>query len=338
MFHCLYYRAKKKTPPPINSDNQEVNTIKSRAVVEDGVMKFRDIDHLHEVLELFKDDFALLEKNYGYVSYNSKINQVMDDFELITSESELKAFMKENQNYITTRTLNGEEHYEPTVRSYVNGYIANQDGLFYIQDSVYRVVGEFMISAEYTKSKNLLKVNYQDITKPNRKANYKIKKYIKIQNKVNQTTLKSTSTYLGGYLNAMEEKNGNRRVYLDATAGIEDIAGGFYYYVNLEIEAKKKAWIGWRKYNTTLYITGTDPVPTPPMAGTDIIVSTPYWGIKMFHIPYSTYSGKSKVIGLYSNIYYTNDPYGLPIYFTRAKVKAMTGGTDPLWAIIDAEE
>lgn len=245
--------------------------------------------------------------------------------------------MKENQNYITTRILDGEKHYEPIVRSYANGYIANQNGLFYIQDSVYRVVGEYIISAEYTKSKSLLKVNYPDIIKPNGKVNYKIKKYIITQTKVNQSALKSTSTYLGGNLDAMVEKNGNRRVYLDAYAGAEDISGGFYYYVNLKIVAKKKAWIGWRKYNTKLYITGTYQA-SPPMADTDIIVNTPYWGTQMIHIPYSTYSGKSKIIGLYSNIYYTNETYGLPIYFTRVKVKAMTGGTDPLWAIIDAEE
>ena len=36
------FSCKKENTPPISADNQEINDLKSKAVVEDGIMKFRD--------------------------------------------------------------------------------------------------------------------------------------------------------------------------------------------------------------------------------------------------------------------------------------------------------
>ncbi len=301
-------------------------------------MKFRDIKHFHEVIDLYHDDLASLEKTYGYTSYNTKIDQVIDALDLISNKSEFRTFMKENQNYMTTRLRDGEESYERIINPNTHTSIANKNGLYYIGDTAYRIIGEYILSSEIKMVNQLLSVNYDDLIKNQDKPN-NVKKYINCQTIELNNTLKATTTYLGGDLSAWAQKGDDRKVFLFATAAAVDFQGGFDYYVRLEGRGEKKSWLlGWIRYNTTIHITGTDPAPIPPMAGTDIIFETPYWGRYSYAIGYSSYYGKSYMLGLFSALYYTDDNYGLPIYFTRAKVKAMTSGTDPIWAIIDEEE
>lgn len=333
MFHCLYYHAKKKTPPPINSDNQDLSDLKNKTLVENGVMKFRDIKHLHEVIDLYHDDLASLEKTYGYLSYNSKINQVMDDFDFISSESGFKTFMEENQNYITTRIRSGEKHYEEIIQPNINTYFANQDGLFYVGDSAYRIIGEFILSSEIKKVNQLLSIKYNNLVKSENKPN-SARKYIKSQIIEISHSLKATTSYLGGDLiDYTTRSDGNRRVYLYADAGTQDFLGGKNYYVNINVWGEKKSWLGgWRKYKSNdIWLDGMDP-------SYDVIVQTPYWGIKYFTVGnIHVYNFKTYIHQLYLQPYYVTGTTD-PIYFTKVDLRAMTGGSDPAFARIDETE
>ena len=331
MFRCLYYHAKKKTPPPINSDNQDLSALKNKAIVENGVMKFRDKEHFNEFLNLSFDELVSLEKTYGYISYDTKIDQVLDELDLVATKSEFKSFKKKYQNYMTTRIRENEESYECIVPPNSYSLIANENGLYYIGDTACRVVGEYLISSSVKNVSKLLKLEYDDLVNQSNSLDFKTKKYIKIHDLNN--SLKSTKSYLGGDLNASATNPANdRRVFLRAYAFTDQVAGGHRYIVNLYAWGQKKSWlVGWRDYKTSIYMYGADP-------GTDVDWYTTYWGNSSWYMfNYQASNTKTLIVQLFNQIVMMSGD-GDPIYFTKVKLKAHTGGTTPAtYAEINAQ-
>jgi len=120
----------KKEPPPISADNQELSDLKSKAIVEDGIMKFRDNEHFNEFLKLSYDELSTLGKTFGYISYDSRIDEVIDELDFVTTKAEFNLFKKQYQNYMTTKIRDNEESYERIIIPNMLTLIANENGLY----------------------------------------------------------------------------------------------------------------------------------------------------------------------------------------------------------------
>ena len=168
-------------------------------------------------------------------------------------------------------------------------------------------------------------VGYDNILKDGGKQDFKTIKYIN-SHEQNINSIKSTTTYLGNYLIASAvNPDGDRKVILQALSDIITVAGGYNYFTNIYARGQKKSWLtgSWRDYNTSIYIYGNDP-------GSDVEVSTPYWGVQTFYVgTYQTSSdAKSLTVQLFNQIKIMSG-YGDPIWFTKVNLRAHTGGTTP---------
>lgn len=343
MFRFLYFRAKKKIPPHISADNQEIKDLKSKAIIENGIMKFRDNEHFNEFLHLKKDDLKSLEKTFGYTSYDSRIDEVIDELALVTTKFEFNLFKKKYQNYMTTRIWGGEDSYERIIEPNYYTLIANKDGLYIIGNTIYRIIGEYMMFSSVKNVDELLKVQYSELQKNSDKSIFNAHKYISSNNisttvfYENSNTLKSTKSYLGGHFDTgwVTNPDNDRRVYMsiDANTSLLYNPSGHRYYVKLYARGQKRSWItgNWRDYNTDIDIYGTAP-------GYDVIVWTEYWGTRNYEI-FNIHISNSKYLQtyLFDSNYYTSG-LGAPIYFTKVKLKAKTRGTGETYAYIDAQE
>ena len=179
------------------------------------------------------DDLKSLEKTFGYTSYDSRIDEVIDELDFVTTKAEFNLFKKKYQNYMTTKIRDNEESYERIIIPNMLTHIANENGLYYIGDTAYRVIGEYLISSEIKKINQLLMVGYDNILKNGGKQDFKTIKYIN-SHEQNINSFKSTTTYLGNNLIASAvNPDGDRKVILKALSDIITLAGGYNYFTNI---------------------------------------------------------------------------------------------------------
>lgn len=136
--------------------DRQTDQIESRSLASLRMLVFDDVNDFmnttNEVANMDDSELAAFENANNYTSLARKSDQVYNDidFESFATQEELIAFVKANSKYVSLSQDNGELMTEPILLGNTYRRIANENGLFAIKDTVYRVLREGFVST--TKS------------------------------------------------------------------------------------------------------------------------------------------------------------------------------------------
>lgn len=133
------------------NENDELVKVKPK----EGMLSFKNIDEykatVQKLSSLSVEELITYEKNNGYKSFGKKSERIYKniDIENISSVDELKAYVEKNKDYLRlSKNEDGEYVYETVLDGNPFRYIINEDRLFIIGNSVYKVFEDGVVSTD----------------------------------------------------------------------------------------------------------------------------------------------------------------------------------------------
>lgn len=132
--------------------DRQTDPIESRSLESLKMLVFDNVDDLlsttNDVSNMSDSELAAFESTNNYTSLGRKADQVYNniDFEEFKTQEELILFIDANSKYVSIVDDDGELMTEPILVGNTYRYIANEDGMFAIKDTVYRIFRDGFVS------------------------------------------------------------------------------------------------------------------------------------------------------------------------------------------------
>jgi len=287
--------------------------------------------------ELFKWSVSV-----GYITYNKKSEEALDKLDNASTASEYTALMENFQDFITIRKRKGESYIERTVEPNVYTKVANQDGLYIIGKTAYRILGDYCLNIKVEEIDKLLAVHYSDIKNNRVPYGINVKRYtysVMSSNANEERTMKYVVDNIeilpvdSSWMNhkktlSTSAQTSDRQVFLDVLCVDSPYGLAIVYQAYVKAYAYKRVWwfgYYWKPYKTEIHLTGTLENQD------DFVVETP-WGTKSYNIPHFVTTEDAYTLCPPAP-YYGFGPErweaypGPEIYIKSAHLKAWTRGT-----------
>ncbi len=312
------------------------NNVVSNYWVDEGVLHFKNLDAyqflLDSLMQLDHKEFELWEKSIGFVSFQTKQNEILRNIDTISNEEEFYKIAAENPKLIY---LNDNEMELVEIGSNFN-LVGNADGIFCINDMYHKA---FPQKVEVTQAKNF------ELALSNFNSN---KDVVSHQIKEESVPLKSAGCGTASIFDS-EDNNGNNRTYRKVEAKLQiridcicesPCCVTYQQNIDMTITGKKKnIWGQTYTYETVhhwsdlevgferIYKSGTyECVNKYGCTGTcDRILTEPY----ILNNPSGGQSPEQRIYRrrLYTGPLLFNDPINTGTRFYKARLKAWTRGT-----------
>lgn len=132
-------------------------------VFDDAAELFSTIKNVSKMSD---SELAAFESSNNYTSIGRKSDEVYNsiDFERFQTQEELLSFIDANSKYISLTKYNEELSTEPFLVGNSSRYIANEDGMFAIKDTVYKVLKEGFVSTSRSNIAALSNLDSKNIS------------------------------------------------------------------------------------------------------------------------------------------------------------------------------
>lgn len=265
-------------------------------------------------------EFAKFEKEAGYKSLASSLEEPYEAFDNLKTASDLKAWQIKYADIVELR----DSIITPLVSSSAYQRTINRDGEYFLENAFAKVIGGNLITivdGDKRKLKSALSLKESDSNK-----GIFIDKIIHSKTDVkNDLTISPFGAPCGSEWLATMRQDGKRKVFLEfyviILRGINEYAG----VVEVEAAGHKKTLFGWNKYKTRLRIENLS-FSLVNGKGQTISVSEASGGN-------SSDSYKFYINTSLNDVNNINDYVG-PSPFIYAKARSVSRGTTPYWAVL----
>lgn len=131
----------------IQADPNESRSLESlnMLVFDDAADLFNTIE---DVSKMSESELTAFESSNNYTSIGRKSDEFYNniDFEVFQTQEEMLSFVDANRKYVSLVKYNDELSTEPFLAGNGSRYIANEDGMFAIKDTVYKVLEDGFVS------------------------------------------------------------------------------------------------------------------------------------------------------------------------------------------------
>lgn len=153
------------------SKNSFIENRIQKTVYDKPILKFASIAEFlktYHVLATVKnsDNYKQIKYQNNFISEYEKIIQFYQsiNFDQFSSSDDLIQFVLEHSNYLKiTIDESGEKTIDPVIVDNPFKYFANEDFLFQIGDSVYKVLGRHTIGSDLSKLNNFIQLNEEHL-------------------------------------------------------------------------------------------------------------------------------------------------------------------------------
>lgn len=232
--------------------NEKVYSLKTNSV-DPGILAMASKDVFDEVVGALANQNGSekreWENSLGYKSLQSIVNEKYKAIDQIENEGDLLSFLDANSKYLSIKTIDGESYITPVVDHPLFCQLANDDGLFIVGESVYKVFEDILI---ITNRSNLNKVKHLKISEV---GSLSKDEYFIFNHKGSKKTISETSmtAYLEEgsckYHRCIVTRMGSNAVPYTITPGIVGYKTGVY----VNIESWRKSFLCyWYQYATII--------------------------------------------------------------------------------------
>lgn len=130
----------------------QTNPAETRSLESYNMLVFDDAKDFFNTIDILskmsKSELTSFEASNDYISIGRKSDEFYQNinFDNFQTQQELMSFMDMNSKYVSMVNSDGELSTEPFLTGNVARYIANEEGLFAIKDTVYKVLEQGFVS------------------------------------------------------------------------------------------------------------------------------------------------------------------------------------------------
>lgn len=220
--------------------------------VKNGTLHFTEtsdiIANINKITDMNGQEFAKFEKEAGYKSLASSLEEAYEAFDKLKTEDDLEAWQNKYKDIVELR----DSIVTPLIQGDAYQKIANRSGEYFLGDAYVKVTEEKLITivdGDKTKLTQALNLNESELDNGIMINKIVSKRLILDNNLEGEISPFAAPCFLGGEISGGRQE-GNRKVFLNFTVGIYggiwDLAG----QVEVEASAHKKGLFGWNKYKT----------------------------------------------------------------------------------------
>ena len=209
--------------------------------MKNNLLNFKNKDDyfntIHTISTMNVEQLDIWEKNMGFKSLRTRINNAINDIDNAQTKEEFKILLDKYKEIIE---INTENSVRPIITDLIYTSIANEDGIYKTDETINKVTRKHIVSASIQKYNTLANIKFTDNNFDNN-----LKSQIYIENSTEKTNCGTTK-------NAYKQYN-KRRVFVTASRIYYNYNNYYSYYFKVYLFGEAKNLFGnWKSYKTTL--------------------------------------------------------------------------------------